>query len=54
MLVWSTCAQNKFEKIEKQHVRVEKLIKNTPGKVKSSRVLEKVGWDPIIHLYKKK
>ena len=54
MLVWGTCTQNIFGRIEKQRVRAAKLIKNIPEKIESNRVLEKVGWDPIIHLYKKK
>ena len=28
-------------------------MKNIPGSVESNRVLEKAGWDPIIHTYKK-
>ena len=54
MLVWGTCSQNKFEKIEKQHVRATKLIKNIPRKIESNRVLEIAGWDPIIYIYKRK
>ena len=54
MLVWGTCTQNKFEKIENQHVRAARLIKNIPRTVGSNRVLDKVGWDPIIHIYKRK
>ena len=49
-----TCTQNKFERTRKQHVRMAKLIKNIPGTDDRNRVLEKVGYDPIIHLYKRK
>ena len=54
MLVWGTCTQNKFEKIENLHVRAAMLIKNIPRTVESNRDLDKVGWDPIIHIYKRK
>ena len=54
MLVWSTCSQNVFEKIEKQHARAAKLIKNIPRKTERKRVLETVRWDPIIYIYKRK
>ena len=50
ILVWGTCTQNKFEKIENQHVRATRLIKNIPRTVGSNRVMDKVGWDPIIHI----
>ena len=54
MLVWSTCSQNVFKKIEKQHARAAKIIKNIPRKTERNRVLEIVGWDPIIYIYKRK
>ena len=54
MLVWGTCSYNVFEKIEKQHARATKLIKNIPRKNERNRVLEIVGWDPIIYIYKRK
>ena len=54
MFIWDTCTQNIFEKIEKQHVKVVQLIKNIPMTVESNRVLDKVGLDLIIHIYKRK
>ena len=43
MLVWSTCKQNRFEKIEKQHVRATKIIKNISESVERNRTLEQAG-----------
>ena len=40
MLAWETCSQNKFGKIEKQHFRATKLVKNIPRTIESNRVLE--------------
>ena len=52
--VWDTCKQNRFEKIEKQHVRATKIIKSIPKSVERNRTLEKAGWDPIIYIYKRR
>ena len=46
--------QNRFEKIEKQHVRATKIIKNIPKSVERNRTLEKAGWDPIIYICKRR
>ena len=54
MLVWGHMYKNKFERIEKQHVRAAELKKNILGIAESNRVLEKVGGAPIIHIYKRK
>jgi len=43
MLVWSTCKQNRVEKIEKKHGRATKIIKNISESVERSRNLEKAG-----------
>ena len=54
MLVWGTWKQNGFDKIEMQYEMAAKLRRNIPKTAETDRVLDRVGLNPIIHIYKRK
>ena len=52
--VWGTCASSKLQKVENQHIRAARLIKNIPRTVDSNKVLEMACWKNLGYMYNRK
>ena len=54
MTVWGTCASSKLQKVENQHIRAARLIKNIPRTVDSNKVVEVACSKNLGYMYNKK
>ena len=53
ILIWGTSSKNHMQKIEMQHLKATRIVKNIGIKVNDTDVLQSVNWNRIDYIYKR-
>ena len=52
--IWGSCSEATFKRVEKQHIRVAKIIYILNTSIKDENVLKAANWQDLSYIYKRK